>query len=107
MLNKGRSWHITLDRGASAYFSPNRVKTAGCAKTITSAVAGTTRSAAYFTENWKTFPSVSFSFCALSLEKAGKSTVVIGVRVFLQIFYDFDEMKSCCCIEHVHEEENC
>jgi len=55
------------------------VKIAGCAKTITSAVAGTTRSDAYFTENWKTFPSVSFSFCALSLEKAGKSMVVIGV----------------------------
>jgi len=55
------------------------VKTAGCAKTITSAVAGTIRSDAYFTENWKTFPSISFSFCTLSLEKAGKSTVVIGV----------------------------
>ena len=41
--------------------------------------AGTTRRAAYFIENWKTFVSVSFSLCGSSLEKAGNSIVVIGV----------------------------
>lgn len=40
--------------------------------------AGTTRRAAYFIENWKTFLSVSFSFCGSSLEKAGNNMVVIG-----------------------------
>lgn len=44
------------------------------------AAAGTTRRAAYFTENWKTFLSVSFSFCGFSLENAGNSTVAIGVE---------------------------
>ena len=30
-------------------------------------------------DNWKTFPSVSCSFCESSLEKAGSSTVITGI----------------------------
>ena len=52
---------------------------AGWERAMMAVAAGTTRSAAYFTENWKTFLSVSFSFCGSSLEKAGNSMVVIGV----------------------------
>ena len=61
------------------YSSPKSVETAGCDRAMRAAAAGTTRRAAYFTENWKTFLSVSVSFWGLSLENAGNSTVDIGV----------------------------
>ena len=52
---------------------------AGWDRAMMAVAAGTTRRAAYVTENWKTFLSVSLSFCGLSLEKAGNSMVLIGV----------------------------
>jgi len=55
------------------------VETAGCDSAMTAAAAGTTRTAAYFTEYWKTFLNISSSFCGFSFENAGKSTVDIGV----------------------------
>ena len=40
---------------------------------------GTMRREAYFTENWKTLPSIPRSSWELILEKAGKSTVNTGM----------------------------
>ena len=66
------------NNGAAVYSTPKSVEIAGCERTMTTAAAGTTRSAAYFTENWKTFLRVSRSFSGSSLEKAGNSMVVMG-----------------------------
>ena len=83
--------HKVRNSGAWVYFSPKSVKIAGCDRAMTAAAAGTTRNAAYFTENWKTFLSVSVSFCGSSLEKAGNSTVDIGVgRRATCDLHDFD-----------------
>jgi len=57
----------------------NSMEIPGFASAITMAAAGTTSSEAYFMENWKTFLSVSWSFCGSSLLKAGKSMVLTGV----------------------------
>ncbi len=65
------------NRGADVY-SGNSTEIPGCDSVITIAAAGTTRSEAYFVENAKTFLSVSRSFWLSSLEKAGKSMVVMG-----------------------------
>ena len=62
------------------YFSPKSVATAGCDRAMTAAATGTTRSAAYFTENWKTLLNVPSSSFGFILENAGKSTVEIGVE---------------------------
>lgn len=64
--------------GAAGY-SGNSIEIPGRDRVITMAAAGTTRSEAYFMENWKTFLSVSLSFCGSSLEKAGNSIVLTGV----------------------------
>ena len=65
--------------GALAYLSPNSVEIACCNRAMTMAATGATRSAAYFTENWKTLLKVSWSFFGFSLEKAGNSMVATGV----------------------------
>lgn len=72
--------HKVRKSGAYVYFSPKSVETAGWERTMTAVAAGTTKKAAYFTENWKTFLNVSASFCGFSFENAGKSTVDIGVE---------------------------
>jgi len=46
---------------------------------MTKEVTGTTIRAAYLTEYWNTFFSVSRSFVWSNFEKAGKSIVVTGV----------------------------
>lgn len=66
------------NRGAAENLG-NSMETPGFASAITMADTGTTRSEAYFIENWKTFLSVFWSFCGSSLLKAGKSTVLTGV----------------------------
>ena len=43
------------------------------------AATGTTRRAAYFTENWKTFLRGCLSLSGLSLLKAGNIMVIIGL----------------------------
>src|SRR3990172_2091277 len=67
------------NKGALAYLLPNNVETAGCDSAITITATGTTKRAAYLTENWYTLFNASWSFCGSSLEKAGKSIVVTGV----------------------------
>ena len=78
-LGNYKDYADAKNSGAVSQVVPNRVETAGSDKAITRAAAGTTKSEAYLIENWKTFLSVSLSFLWLSLEKAGKSIVVIGV----------------------------
>lgn len=52
---------------------------AGCDRAIAAVAACTSRNAAYSTENWKTLLDFSVSFCGFNLEKAGNSTVAVGV----------------------------
>ena len=66
-------------KGASLHFVPTRANTRGFDKAIIITVAGIVSMAAYLTENWNTLLRVSISFSGFSLEKAGKSTVAIGI----------------------------
>ena len=55
------------------------MNTRGVDKTMMAAVAGMVRRDAYLIEYWKMVLSVFISFSGFSLEKAGKSTVAMGV----------------------------
>jgi len=55
------------------------VNTRGVDKTMMAAVAGIVRRDAYLIEYWKMVLSVLISFSGFSFEKAGKSTVAMGV----------------------------